>query len=102
MSEMHLIHDTWVTPPGWRGEEIDGRRRGARKAGSQRLPNQCGAVVAANQNGLPADLRNPIQACRVPGTSIAPTVKPSRAAGSLRSAITDQVDQAGENYGRKN
>ena len=43
-----------------------------------------------------------IQACRVPGTSIAPTVKPNRAAGSLRSAITDQVDQAGENYGRKN
>ena len=100
MREIHLIHDTYVTPPGWRVEEIDGRRRGASKAGSQRLTTSAGAVVAANRNGLTADLRNSglLSACHI---FVAPTVKPSRAAGSLRSAITDQVDQAGENHGRK-
>jgi hypothetical protein len=49
---------------------------------------------------LTADLRDPglLSAWHI---FIAPTMKPGRAAGSLRSAITDQVEQAGENYGRK-
>ena len=58
MSEIDLIHGTWVTPPGWRVEEIDGRRRSA-TSGSQRLATSAGAVVADNRNGLTVDLRDP-------------------------------------------
>ena len=58
MRVIHLIHDTYVTPLGWRVEEIDGRRRGASKSESQRLTTSAGAIVAVNRNGLAADLRN--------------------------------------------
>jgi hypothetical protein len=66
MRVIHLIHDAYVTPLGWRVEEIDGRRRGASKAESQRLTTSPGAVVADNRNGLPPTCA--IQACLVPGT----------------------------------
>ena len=61
MREIHLIHDTCVAPPGWRVEEIDGRPRGASKAGSQRLTTSAGAIVAVNRNGLTPTCA--IQAC---------------------------------------
>ena len=58
MREIHLIHDTCVTPPGWRAEEIDG---GASKSESQRLTTSAGAIVAVNRNGLTPTCA--IQAC---------------------------------------
>jgi len=100
MSEIHLIHDTCVTPPGWRVEDSDGRPRGASKAGSQRLTTSASAIVADNPNGLTGDLRDPglLSAWHI---FIAPTLKPNRAAGRYDPPSRDQVNQAGENYGRK-
>jgi hypothetical protein len=51
MREIHLIHDTCVTPPGWRVEGIDGRPRGEQSR--EPTPD---AMIAAKGNGL-------IQAC---------------------------------------
>ena len=93
----YVGHAAWLAW-GWRSTAYGEARE---KQGANACPTSAARSSPLTGMGFPPTCAIQSRPAECLAQIIAPTVKPNRAAGSLRSAITDQVDQAGENHGRK-